>query len=93
MNTTNHMNQLFQEVAELNAKVLDLKQQPIQQKQETQRESIKTYNAKEVAKILGISRSMTYELLRNPNFPVLHIGKRKVVPKHKLEQWIDQQAQ
>ncbi|WP_218122205.1 AlpA family transcriptional regulator [Thermoactinomyces sp. DSM 45892] len=93
MNTTNHMNQLLQEVAELNARILHLKHQPIERQLETRSESIKTYSAKETAEILGISRSKVYELLRNPSFPVVHIGKRKVVPKHKLEEWLNQQAQ
>lgn len=48
--------------------------------------------ANDVANILGISRSGAYTLMRSKNFPTIMIGKRMVVPKHKLIEWIDQQA-
>lgn len=48
-------------------------------------------NADEVAFALGISRANAYILMRSEGFPTLHIGKRMVVPKHKLIEWIDAQ--
>ena len=45
-------------------------------------------NADEVASALGISRSNAYTLMHSKGFPVLHIGKRLVVPKDKLYEWV-----
>lgn len=45
-------------------------------------------NVKQVASLLGISDSGAYELIQEDDFPSLRIGKRIVVPKEKLQQWI-----
>lgn len=47
-------------------------------------------NAKMVAEVLGISATMTYELMSQPDFPSLHIRSRIVVPKDKLIQWVEE---
>ena len=47
-------------------------------------------NAQAVGKLLGISRSASYELMHEKDFPTLHIGSRIVVPKQKLIEWIEQ---
>ena len=44
--------------------------------------------AEEVAKVLGISRSNAYVLMTKRGFPSVRIGKRRVVPKDKLIEWI-----
>ncbi|MDO4270335.1 MAG: helix-turn-helix domain-containing protein [Eubacteriales bacterium] len=49
-------------------------------------------NAGQIAELLGISRAGAYQLLRRADFPTLHIGKRKLVPKDKLIAWIDRQT-
>lgn len=49
-------------------------------------------NAGQIASLLGISRAGAYQLLRRADFPTLHIGKRKLVPKDKLLAWIDRQT-
>ena len=41
-------------------------------------------NAETVAKVLGVSPSSGYELMHEPDFPVLKVGSRLVVPKEKL---------
>lgn len=46
-------------------------------------------NAKLVAKVLGVSPSSGYELMHEPEFPVLKIGSRMVVPKEKFVQWVE----
>ena len=38
-------------------------------------------NAAMVAKVLGVSPSSGYELMHEPGFPVLCVGRRMVVPK------------
>ena len=48
-----------------------------------------TLCANDVASVLGISRSGAYTLMRSKGFPTIMIGKRMVVPKHKLIEWID----
>ncbi|WP_040662818.1 helix-turn-helix domain-containing protein [Oscillibacter ruminantium] len=47
-------------------------------------------NAKMVAEVLGISTTMTYELMNQPDFPALRIRSRVVVPKDKLKQWVEE---
>ena len=38
-------------------------------------------NAATVARVLGVSPSSGYELMHEPDFPVLKIGSRLVVPR------------
>ena len=45
-------------------------------------------NAETVAKVLGVSPSSGYELMHEPDFPVLRIGNRMVVPKEQFIQWV-----
>lgn len=47
--------------------------------------------AEDIARVLGISRSSAYELLRRRDFPVLEIGRRKIVPRDHFFAWIDRQ--
>ena len=45
-------------------------------------------NSELVAKVLGVSPSSGYELMHQPDFPVLRVGSRMVVPKEKFIQWV-----
>ena len=47
-------------------------------------------NTTTVAKVLGVSPSSSYELMHEPDFPVLKIGNRIVVPKEKFIQWVEE---
>ena len=47
----------------------------------------------EMAAALGISRSGAYELARSEGFPALRIGTRIVIPKDKLQEWVDKQIE
>ena len=49
-------------------------------------------NSELVAKVLGVSPSSGYELMHEPDFPVLRVGSRMVVPKDKFRQWVEQQT-
>ena len=51
-----------------------------------------TLNADQISRILGISRSASYELLRSADFPTVRIGKRMLVPKDKFIRWLSDQA-
>ena len=50
-------------------------------------------NAATVAKVLDVSPSSGYELMHEPDFPVLKVGSRLVVPKEKFVEWVSQHAQ
>ena len=45
-------------------------------------------NAATVARVLGVSPSSGYELMHEPDFPVLKVGSRLVVPKEKFVEWV-----
>ncbi|MGN8969542.1 helix-turn-helix transcriptional regulator [Intestinimonas sp. HCP28S3_D6] len=47
-------------------------------------------NSETVAKVLGVSPSSSYELMHEPDFPVLRVGSRMVVPKEKFIQWVEE---
>ncbi len=46
-------------------------------------------NAETLAKVFGVSVSSSYELMHEKDFPAIRIGSRLVVPKDKLQLWID----
>lgn len=45
-------------------------------------------DARQLADALRISRAGAYNLLSSTDFPTLHIGKRKLVMKEDLIQWL-----
>ena len=47
----------------------------------------------EMGAALGISRAGAYELARSAGFPALRIGTRIVIPKDKLQEWVDKQTE
>ena len=47
-------------------------------------------NAATVAKVLGVSPSSGYELMHEPDFPVLKIGSRMVAPKKQIIRWVEE---
>ena len=52
-----------------------------------------TLNAREAAEVLRISKSKVYELAQSESFPAIRIGKRVVIPRDKLIQWMNDQAE
>ena len=52
-----------------------------------------TLNAQQVADILGIAKNSAYTLMHSEGFTTIHIGRRLVVPKEKLPQWMDDQLE
>ena len=52
-----------------------------------------TLNAREAAAVLRISKSKVYELARTESFPAVRIGKRVVIPRDKLIEWMNDQAE
>lgn len=49
-------------------------------------------DAKTLAKVMGISLSKSYELFRSKGFPCISLGRRKIVPKDKLVEWLNKSA-
>ncbi len=45
-------------------------------------------SAKDISKYLGISKANSYQFMDSKGFPILRIGKRKLVPKDKFLIWI-----
>lgn len=43
----------------------------------------------EMAEALGISRSKAHELVNEPGFPVVSLGRRRVIPVKRLEEWLN----
>lgn len=52
-----------------------------------------TLNAREAAEVLRISKSKVYELAQSESFPAIRIGKRVVIPRDKLIEWMNNQAE
>lgn len=46
-------------------------------------------SVKELATVLGISRTSVYELTKTKGFPSIKIGSRVVIPKDKFIKWIE----
>ena len=47
-------------------------------------------SVQEIAKVLGISKTSAYDLVKSKGFPVLKIGSRLIVPKDKFRKWVEQ---
>ena len=45
----------------------------------------------DMAKFLGISRTNAYKLIHTADFPKIQLGKRIVIPKDKLLEWLNRQ--
>jgi excisionase family DNA binding protein len=51
-----------------------------------------TISVDEMAKMLGISRPVAYELTRKEGFPAIRISERRIViPIDSLKSWLSQQ--
>ncbi|HEV8280692.1 MAG TPA: helix-turn-helix domain-containing protein [Candidatus Limnocylindrales bacterium] len=59
----------------------------------TEHESPLLLRVPEVARTLGIARSLAYEMARDGRLPTIHIGKAVRIPRQRLEAWIEERAQ
>lgn len=50
-----------------------------------------TYTVKELAEYLGIGYSTANELTWTEGFPVIQLGRKKLIPKAALEEWLKEQ--
>jgi excisionase family DNA binding protein len=52
---------------------------------------IEMYTVPEIAKLLRISRTGAYELVKSDDFPTIKIGKVLRVPADKFHDWLESQ--
>ena len=50
-------------------------------------------SVEEAGQLLGLSRSVMYQLVRCEDFPAVHIGKRIIINAAKLQEWLDSHTQ
>lgn len=50
-----------------------------------------TMTVDEMAQVVGISKPKAYELVHQEGFPVVRIGRRMVIPKEGLSEWLKKQ--
>ncbi len=46
-------------------------------------------DAADIMNVLGLSRTTVYSMLQEPDFPTIELGKRRIVRKEKLFEWIN----
>lgn len=52
-----------------------------------------TVSVDEMAKMLGISRSVAYQLIKERDFPVVRVSERRlIIPVKSLEKWLEERA-
>ena len=51
-------------------------------------------NQTQLAKMLGVSRPVAYELTKREGFPAIRIGERRIIiPVDKLNEWLSREAE
>lgn len=50
------------------------------------------YTIDEFADLFKISKSMAYQIARADGFPKIRMGKRILIPKNELEQWMKEKC-
>lgn len=50
-------------------------------------------NVPELAKMLGVSRPVAYELTKREGFPAIRVSERRIIiPVDKLNEWLDRES-
>jgi len=52
-----------------------------------------TLNVDEAARLLGLNRVTVYKLAKQENFPSIFVGRRVLISKRGLEQWLERESQ
>ena len=47
------------------------------------------YSITEMAAALGIGRNKAHDLAKEPGFPIVTLGRRKVIPVKALGEWLE----
>ena len=51
-----------------------------------------TYSVPEAAEALGVSTTKMYQLIKMDGFPVVALGKRRLISIEGLRRWVEKQA-
>lgn len=51
-----------------------------------------TFTPKEAAEVIGVSLPVVYELCKNSDFPCIHLGRKILVPRQELSEWLHREA-
>ena len=52
-----------------------------------------TVSVEEMAEMLGISRSVAYQIIKEKDFPVVRVSERRlIIPVKSLEKWLEARA-
>lgn len=55
-------------------------------------ENLSLINVSETAELLGLSQNSMYALLNfDPTFPAIRIGKKWIIQKNRIPEWLNQQ--
>lgn len=46
-------------------------------------------NVTEAAKLMGVSRTTMYQIMRMKDFPAVHLGGRILISRAGLQRWLD----
>lgn len=53
-----------------------------------------TVTVEEMAEMIGISRSVAYQLIKEKDFPVIRVSERRlIIPLKSLEKWLEEKAE
>lgn len=50
-----------------------------------------TLTPAEAAKIMGVGINTMYELTHSKGFPVINVGRKKLIVRSKFEEWLEKQ--
>lgn len=53
----------------------------------------KIYTVPELAEIMRIGKAAAYQLVKEPGFPAIKVGKRVVIPAASFFRWLERQAE
>ena len=52
-----------------------------------------TVSVEEMAEMVGISRSVAYQIIKEKDFPVVRVSERRlIIPVKSLEKWLEARA-
>lgn len=52
-----------------------------------------TCSVPEMARLLGVSKTTGYELVKTPGFPAITVGKRVLIYRAGLDRWLEAQVE
>ena len=52
-----------------------------------------TYSVDEVAHLLGLSRGLAYQCVRQGQIPAIRVGRRWMVPRKVFQEWLESSCQ